>query len=210
MSQMDADHASLVNESGEYTIVDENKELEIKYQALVAEVDEKTASMSQQIESKTKGTADIEESMRKQIDQQKEDLQKQIDLYKEECVKKQVEEAELAKVAKEYRDRYEEFSKSIRQSNSTLNEYEKKVNVLNRRVNQLTDEKRKCMAVVSGQGGEGGQSKKKNKKGKKGKEFKEDEDSNTVPRVNIDKEIEQIKEDWVKEKQAMEAERAKV
>ena len=62
----------------------------------------------------------------------KEQLDTQIKLYKENTQKKKDEEKELTTVMNDYKARFAEFDKSMRQSKKTLTAYEKEVSGMDR------------------------------------------------------------------------------
>lgn len=122
---MTEEQKSLENENGELLIAIENKNLEDRYQELIKEINEKTVAMEQNVDEKSKGTSEIEEKMNEQLSTQEEDIKKQIELYKSEAIKKENEEAELSKVLNDYKTRFGEFDKSLKQSRKTLQQYDK-------------------------------------------------------------------------------------
>ena len=67
------------------------------------------------------------------------DIKKQIEIYKEETEKKKVEETELTKVMNDYKTRFGEFDKSIKLSRKTMQQYEKEIVTMNRKINTLKD-----------------------------------------------------------------------
>ena len=81
--------------------------------------------MEDQLEEKEKGITSIESQMKEQLDQQ-------ITVYKEQTIKKKEEEFELAKVLNDYKTRFLEFDKSMKQSKKTLSAYEKEISSMNR------------------------------------------------------------------------------
>ena len=115
-----ADKMKLLDENGECEVTKENRVLEENYEKLKKEIEEKSELMNKQLEDKSSGAKQIQSQMSDQLSQQEKDIKKQIDLYKEEAMKKIPEEEELNKVLKEYKTRFAEFDKSIKQSKKTL------------------------------------------------------------------------------------------
>ena len=64
-------------------------------------------------------------------------------------MKKKDEEQQMNTVLKEYKTRFVEFDKSIRQSRKTLQQYEKEIASMNRTINQLNDQKRKVILTAA-------------------------------------------------------------
>lgn len=64
----------------------------------------------------------------------KEQLESQIKLYQENSTKKKEEEKELSKVMNDYKFRFNEFDKSMKQSKKTLQAYEKEIAGMNRQI----------------------------------------------------------------------------
>lgn len=51
----------------------------------------------------------------------------------------------MAKVLKEYSERFKDFDKSTKQSRKTLGTYEKEIGNMNRSINKLRDQKKKVL-----------------------------------------------------------------
>ena len=81
--------------------------------------------MVDQLKEKEDGITSIESQMQEQ-------LEAQIKVYKEQTAKKQEEEKELTKVMNDYKTRFNEFDKSMKQSRKTLTAYEKEISNMNR------------------------------------------------------------------------------
>lgn len=81
--------------------------------------------MVDQLKEKEEGITSIESQMQEQ-------LEAQIKVYKEQTAKKQEEEKELTKVMNDYKTRFNEFDKSMKQSRKTLTAYEKEISNMNR------------------------------------------------------------------------------
>lgn len=110
-------------------------------------------------------------------------MKQQGEIYKSEILNKVGEEQNLTQVLSEYRERFIDFDKSMKQSKKTLQQYEKEVNGLQRRVNELESQKRKVLNPVLENG-------KKKKKGK-GKEVPLEK-----PEISHEEEITCMKAAW--------------
>lgn len=133
----------MCDENGEYEITKENRQLEEKYAELVKEIEEKGELMTKQLDEKETGITTIETQMSEQ-------LVEQIKVYKEQTEKKKEECNELEKVQIDYKTRYTEFEKSMRQSQKTLSTYEKEIGNLNRTIGKLSHQKADVTAMASG------------------------------------------------------------
>ena len=129
-------------------------------------------------------------------------MRKQIDVYKEEAVKKKGEEEQLVKVLDDYKERFQEFDKSIKQSKKTLVQYEKEVGNMNRTINQLKSQKQEVIRMYQEEGktGGGGGKKKNKKKGQQQVAVAENEQPVKKEPMTIEEQIAAIKTEWQKEK----------
>ena len=129
-------------------------------------------------------------------------MRKQIDVYKEEAVKKKGEEEQLVKVLDDYKERFQEFDKSIKQSKKTLVQYEKEVGNMNRTINQLKSQKQEVIRMYQEEGktGGGGGKKKNKKKGQQQVAVAENEQPVKKEPLTIEEQIAAIKTEWQKEK----------
>lgn len=104
--------------------------------------------------------------MMEQLAAQEVDVKKQIDIYREQLAIKKGEEDELTKVRDEYKSRFQEFDKTLKQSRTTVKTYEKEISTLDRNIAQLQSKKRMSLLELSGEPNSSGGGKKKNKKNK--------------------------------------------
>ena len=56
-------------------------------------------------------------------------------VYKEETAKKEEEESQMSAVLKDYKSKFADFDKNMKQSKKTLSEYEKEIARMNRTIN---------------------------------------------------------------------------
>ena len=99
--------------------------LQEKYDELIKEIEDKSKLMETQMTEKETGIESIETQMKEQLDSQ-------IKIYQENSSKKKEEEKELTKVMNDYKGRFGEFDKSMKQSKKTLTAYEKEITGMNR------------------------------------------------------------------------------
>jgi septal ring factor EnvC (AmiA/AmiB activator) len=68
-----------------------------------------------------------------------------VDIYKSNTTIKKEEEDQLQKVLSEYKSKFAEFDKSTKQSRKTLGQYEKDLGAMNRKVDQLQEQRMKVI-----------------------------------------------------------------
>lgn len=76
--------------------------------------------MEKSLAEKESGKVSLKEQMETTLSGQQEQLLKEIDDYKAASEKKESEEQELDKVLKQYKERYQEFDKGLKQSRKTI------------------------------------------------------------------------------------------
>ena len=157
--------------------------------------------MEDQLKEKEDGITNIESQMQEQ-------LEAQIKVYKEQTAKKKEEEVELTKVMNDYKTRFNEFDKSMKQSRKTLTAYEKEISNMNKQINQLKSQKEKVTKMAHGGNDENQPKKKKNKK-KQGAQAAAEETKGDEP-VDLEVQVAEMKAKWEQEKQALMDEKAKI
>ena len=220
--QMKADHAALCDEEGVLLILNENEQLEEKYQDLLKEIAEKGELMDKQIKDKEQGTSNLQVTLKEQLSTHNEELAKQIDIYKNNTSIKKEEEAQLQKVLGEYKSKFNEFDKSTKQSRKTLSQYEKDIGAMNRKINQLQEQRKKVINSQMNSSSladaldetpepaKGGKNKKKRGKNVNNAQNVDHEKYAAEFNDKVKADIEKIKSDWESDKKAMADEKEKL
>lgn len=117
----------------------DTENLQTKYDELSGECDEKLQLMSTQIENQGEKQDTIETSLQEQIDKQVETIRGQITLYEENIATKKEEEKQIVAVLKQYRERWGEFEKAVKNARVNEKRVVKELNNLKKKKKQLED-----------------------------------------------------------------------
>lgn len=119
----------------------ETEDLDVKFQELAKECQEKMELMDKQIEEQNNKQNGIEDTLTTQIDTQAEELKKQVEAYKEQTKLKLDEEQQLISVLKSYKQKYQEFKQATLFSKKNHKKFAKEVQALGNRKRALETEK---------------------------------------------------------------------
>ena len=109
----------------------------------------------------------------------------------------------------DYKSRFGEFDKSMKQSRKTLTAYEKEISNMNKQINQLKSQKEKVTKMANGGNDENMPKKKKNKKNK-GQQQNQAQEESKKEEVDLEKQVAEMKTNWENEKQALMDEKNKI
>jgi hypothetical protein len=125
----------------ENEIVKENRMLELKFEDLMKEINEKTVLMDEQIVSKDINSTAVEEKIQKDIADQEVQVQEKTDIYLKQTEKKRDEEKELLKILKDYRQKFTEFDKANKKTKDYYKNFEKEIRALDTKRKDLERQK---------------------------------------------------------------------
>ena len=125
----------------ENEIVKENRMLELKFEDLMKEINEKTVLMDEQIVSKDINSTAVEEKIQKDIADQEVQVQEKTDIYLKQTEKKREEEKELLKILKDYRQKFTEFDKANKKTKDYYKNFEKEIRALDTKRKDLERQK---------------------------------------------------------------------
>jgi len=146
---------------------------------------------------------------------------KQIELYQEQTVAKKDEEKKLQEIHDDYKQKFTNFDKNVKQTKKQINQYDKELSLLDRKIRDLEDEKRKIQlshlrlidketsartpssAEPEEEESRGGRRGKKGKKGKGGGQQASEQEMQRLKELNLKEETEKMKEDWGAEQKAL-------